>query len=104
MPRNEIRETPEGTIRCPTSTPGSMLELSVSGASVLRRYLNEKGQPHGDHKGQWVVISAADISAYYGWPELREWLRKNGFNDALIREREEVERQAKRAWKKNLRR
>lgn len=102
MPDDEVYETPEGTIRCPTSTPDSILELSVSGASVLRRFIQPNGEPH--FHGQWVVIPAVDIRAYYNWPQLRAWLRKNGFNDALIRERIEAEQDAKDNWRKNLRR
>lgn len=70
---------------------------------MLRRYLDDAGTPRGEYfGGQWVVIPAVDVRAYYNWPQLRAWLRKNGFNDALIRERIEAEREAKDGWKKSL--
>lgn len=97
---DEIHETTEGTIRSPTATSGSFLELSIAGAVVSKRFVDEKGRPHGDHSGNWRQLPAHEILSYYTWPQLRAWFRKHGLTEAMLREREVVEEAAKRGWKK----
>jgi len=96
-------ETPEGTIRCQTASPESVMELSVVGDDVRRRFVKPDGEPNG-HQGQWVAISADDIQAYYNWPNLRAWFLRHGFTQEIIRERKAAEQEAKHAWKKTLKR
>src|SRR4030095_6357910 len=100
---DEINETPEGTIRCPTTSPDSILELSISGTRVLRRFVQPDGEPH-EHRSQWMLISATATRTYYNWPSLREWFQRHGFNEEVLREQEGTEKEVKRAWKKKLRR
>lgn len=99
---DEIYETPEGSIRCPTATPGSILELSASGVSVLKRYVGPDGTPHSDHTGNWRVLRADEVSSYYYWPQLRAWFMNQGFNEALLRELEQIEATRKKRWMKQL--
>lgn len=99
---NEVYETPEGSIRCPTSNRGSVLELSASGTSVLKRYVRPDGTPYGDHAGDWRVLRADEVRSYSKWPQLRAWFVKHGFNEALLGDQEAAETEATAKWKKDL--
>ena len=100
--KDEVYETSQGTIRCPTATPGSILELSASGVSVLKRYVRQDGTPHSDHTGNWRVLRADEVSSYYYWPQLRGWFVRHGFTETLLRELEQIEAARKEAWIKRL--
>ena len=100
--KDETYETSQGTIRCPTPTPGSILELSASAASVLKRYVGPDGTPHSDHTGKWRVLRAEEASSYYNWRQLRAWFMKHGFHEALLRELEQIEATRKDRWLKQL--
>lgn len=79
-----------------------MLELSASAASVLKRYVGPDGTPQSDHTGNWRVLRAEEASSYYNWRQLRAWFIKHGFNEALLREQEQIEATRKDAWMKRL--
>jgi hypothetical protein len=100
--KDEVYETSQGTIRCPTPSVGSILELSASGVSVLKRYVRPDGTPHSDHTGNWRVLRADEMNSYYYWPQLRAWFIKHGFTEALLRELEQIEATRKAAWIKQM--
>ncbi len=79
-----------------------MLELAASASSVLKRYVQPDGTPQSDHTGNWRVLRADEVSSYYYWPQLRAWFMNQGFNEALLRDLEQIEATRKAAWIKQM--
>lgn len=100
---SQAKDSFEGTIRCDTSTPGTIMEPTISGVSVLKRYVDPEGKPYGNHNGNWRVLSARESLSYFKLPQFNAWFVGHGFNEELLKAGELDERAQKETWKKRLR-